>query len=76
MNRASCQVTHRDWMVRSFPEKKGFHYHACAEVERRPQDYVDNRQVFHFTDIGYFDTAAAADERALAWARAWLDENF
>jgi hypothetical protein len=37
---------------------------------------VDPGQIFHFFDIGYFDTEAAAHERAIGWAKAWLDSNF
>ena len=33
-------------------------------------------QIFHFTDIGYYNTQAAAFERRIQWARAWLDSNF
>ncbi|WP_429579172.1 hypothetical protein [Paraburkholderia youngii] len=76
MTDVSWQLTHREWVIRSSPEKRGFHYHARVEVERRPQNYVDNREVFRFTDIGYFDTQASANERGVAWAKAWLDVNF
>jgi hypothetical protein len=49
---------------------------ACwVEIERRPWE-GDMGQIFHFTDIGYYDTQAAAFERGIQWARAWLDSNF
>ncbi len=38
-------------------------------------DGVDG-QIFHFSDIGYFDTETAAYERAVAWTKAWIEENF
>jgi hypothetical protein len=36
----------------------------------------DMGHIFHFTEIGYFDTEAAAFQRGMQWARAWLDFNF
>ncbi|KND56239.1 hypothetical protein BSCH_01477 [Candidatus Paraburkholderia schumanniana] len=78
MKLPSKQVTHREWMVRSFPEKKGFHYHARVKIERGPGPLQGEKspQVFTVTDIGYFDTEAAAEDRGVAWAKAWLDSNF
>jgi hypothetical protein len=30
------KVSHREWMIRSTPERKGHHWHAWVEVERGP----------------------------------------
>ena len=67
---------HREWTIESVPQKKGHHWHAWVEVEREPAEDGDAGQIFHFFDIGYFDTEAAAHERAIGWARAWLDSNY
>jgi hypothetical protein len=39
-------------------------------------DSFPRRQIFHFFDIGYYDTEAAAYQRGVEWAKAWLDDNF
>jgi hypothetical protein len=70
------KVEHKEWTIESIPEKKGYFWHAWVEVERGPSDGEDAGQIFHFTDIGYFDTEGAAADRGYVWARAWLDENF
>jgi hypothetical protein len=70
------RVEHRAWTIQSWPEKKGHFWHAWVEVERSPSEGDDAGQIFHFSDIGYFDTEAAAAERGLAWAQAWLDSNY
>jgi hypothetical protein len=72
----SVKVEYREWTIKSFPEKRGFLYHAWIEVERGPWEDEDDGQIFNFTDIGYFDTEAAANDRGIAWAKAWLDSNF
>ena len=36
----------------------------------------DIGQIFHFTDIGYYDLDASAYERGIQWARAWLYKPF
>jgi hypothetical protein len=72
----AIKVQHREWEIRSFPERKGFLWHAWVEVERGPWEDEDNGQIFNFTDIGYYDTEAAAAERGVAWAKAWLDSNY
>jgi hypothetical protein len=70
------KVEHYEWTIQSVPEKKGHFWHAWVEVERGPWEDLDAGQIFHFADIGYFDTEAAAAERGIAWARAWLDSNY
>ncbi|SAL01650.1 hypothetical protein AWB80_08177 [Caballeronia pedi] len=72
----SVKVEHREWEIRSFPEQRGFLWHAWVEVERGPWEDEDDGQIFNFTDIGYYDTKAAANDRAIAWAKAWLDSNY
>ncbi|MFM0327887.1 hypothetical protein [Caballeronia glebae] len=72
----STKLEHHDWTIHTRPEKKGFHWHAWVEVERAPREDEDAGHIFHFTDIGYFDTEAAAHDRGIAWARAWLDSNY
>jgi len=39
-------------------------------VERPPWEDEDEGQIFHFSDLGYFDTERAAHERAIGWAKA------
>jgi hypothetical protein len=70
------KVEHHEWTIHSVPQKKGHHWHAWVEVERGSLGEDDMGHIFHFTDIGYFDTEAAAFERGIAWARAWLESNF
>jgi hypothetical protein len=70
------KVDLKEWTIQSWPEKKGHFWHGWVEVERGPWGEIDLGQIFHFTDIGYFDTEAAAAERGIAWAQAWLDSNF
>ncbi|SAL05462.1 hypothetical protein AWB81_07171 [Caballeronia arationis] len=70
------RVNYGAWVIGSVPEKKGHHWHAWVEVERSPWEDEDIGQIFHFTDIGYYDIEAAAYERGIQWARAWLDDNF
>jgi hypothetical protein len=73
---ATMKVEHREWTIDSRPKRIGHHWHSWCEVERPPWEDEDDGQIFHFSDIGYFDTERAAHERAIAWAKAWLDENF
>jgi hypothetical protein len=70
------KANYREWQITSAPESKGHHWHAWVEVEREPLTDDDMGQIFHFTDIGYFDTESAARERGIQWARAWIDQNF
>ncbi|MBC8641579.1 hypothetical protein IAG25_32670 [Caballeronia sp. EK] len=70
------KIEYREWTIDSHPEKKGFHWHTWVEVERGPWEDEDEGQIFHFFDIGYFDTEDAAHDRGFAWAKAWLDSNF
>ena len=72
----SMKLEYREWTINSQPEKKGHHWHAWVEVERGPSEDQDGWQIFHFTDIGYFDTEAAAVERGIAWAQSWLSSNY
>jgi hypothetical protein len=74
---AVVKVEHREWTIESVQKKKGHHWHVWVEVERPPwEDEQHEGQIFHFFDIGYFDTEAAAHERGISWARAWLDSNY
>jgi hypothetical protein len=69
------KVSHREWQIRSWPEQRGHYWHAWVEVERPPWEDEHEGQIFHFFDIRYFDTETAAHDRAIGWARAWLDSN-
>ncbi|BCQ29211.1 hypothetical protein NK8_74010 (plasmid) [Caballeronia sp. NK8] len=67
---------HHEWTIDSLPKKVGFHWHCWCEVERKPTEDGADGQIFHFSDIGHFDTEGAAHERAICWAKAWIEENF
>jgi hypothetical protein len=69
------KIDFMEWTLDSHPEKRGFHWHAWVEVERGPWEDEDEGQIFHFMDIGYYDTEAAAIERGISWAKAWLESN-
>jgi hypothetical protein len=69
------KIEHRGWTVESAPRQIDQHWHAWAEVERRPHDDVDGH-TFHFTDIGHYDSQQQALERGIVWAVAWLDSNY
>jgi hypothetical protein len=71
----ATKVEYREWTIDSRPNRIGHHWHSWCEVERLPTD-CDDGQIFHFSDIGYFDTERAAYERAVSWAKAWIEENF
>jgi hypothetical protein len=52
-------------------------FKATAVVERldvMQDDEPDQR--FAFSNLGDFATIEEADEHAMQWARAWIDENF
>jgi hypothetical protein len=55
-------------------KEKGIFGTRGSRFERGPSE--DAGQIFHFTDIGYYDTETAAVQRGGGWARAWLDSNF
>ena len=63
------KVEHKEWTIESVPEKKGHFWHAWVEVKRGPWEDEDAEQIFHFFDIGYYDSEAAAVERGIAWRR-------
>ncbi|SAK87072.1 hypothetical protein AWB77_04680 [Caballeronia fortuita] len=70
------KTAYREWTIDSRPTRSGHHWHAWCELERNPTEDDADGQIFHFSDIGYFDSERAAHDRAIAWAKAWLDENF
>lgn len=70
------KIEHREWTIDSQPKKENFHWHTWVEVERKPSEDENEGQIFHFFDIGYFDTETAAHDRAIAWAIAWLNSNY
>ena len=70
------KIKHREWTVDSVPQQRGHHWHAFVEVERGPWEDEDQGEIFHFTDIGYYDSQAAAERRGCDWACAWLDSNY
>lgn len=65
---------YREWTIRATPKSDGQNWTACAEVERGADK--PNRASFVFSDLGAFATAASAADRATAWAKCWIDENF
>jgi hypothetical protein len=70
------KVVHKEWTIESVPEKKGHFWHPRVEVERGPSEGEDAGQIFHFFDLGYYDTQSAAHDRGIAWAQAWLNSNY
>ncbi|SAK52876.1 hypothetical protein AWB82_01740 [Caballeronia glebae] len=72
----TMKVEHGDWTIDSRPQQMGHHWHSWCEIERRPTDDGVDGEIFHFFDIGYFDTQRAAYERAVSWAKAWIEDNF
>lgn len=70
------KIEHREWRIDSAPQRHGHLWHAWVQVERGPWEDEDIGQIFHFTDIGYYDTEAAAEKRGVEWAKAWLDSNY
>ncbi|MEZ2354699.1 hypothetical protein [Caballeronia sp. RCC_10] len=70
------KAEHREWTIDSRPKRSGNHWHSWCEVERPPWEDEDEGQIFRFSDLDYFDTERAEHERAINWAKAWLDENF
>ncbi|MDR5777696.1 MULTISPECIES: hypothetical protein [unclassified Caballeronia] len=69
-------LEHGEWVIRSYPERDGHHWHSWAAVARRSLDAAHDDEMFTFSDIGYFDTENEARDRGIAWAKAWLDSNF
>jgi hypothetical protein len=65
---------YREWTIRATPKSNGQNWTACAEVERGTGKL--NGASFVFSDLGAFATAASAADRATAWAKRWIDENF
>jgi len=70
------KAQYREWTIDSRPVRTGRHWHSWCEVERKPTEGEADGQIFRFSDIGYFDTERAAHDRAIAWAKAWIEENF
>jgi len=55
---------------------KGARYRACAVIESfdtQPDGEPNHR--FVFQDLGDFTTSEDADQKAIQWARAWVDGN-
>jgi hypothetical protein len=50
-------------------KRKDVFWHAWIEGKRGPWEGEDAGQIFHFFDIGYYDSEAAAVERGIAWRR-------
>lgn len=50
------KIEHREWRIDSAPQRHGHLWHAWVQVERGPWENEDIGQIFHFTDIGYYDT--------------------
>jgi hypothetical protein len=69
------KVHHGEWTIASHPQKAGHRWHSCCDVERPPSKDEAGGQIFNFSDIACFDTEAAAHVRAIAWAKAWINEN-
>lgn len=57
-------------------QRRGHLWQAWVEVERGPWEDEGQGEIFHFTDIGYYDTQKPAKQRGLEWAKAWLDSNY
>ncbi|SAL03838.1 hypothetical protein AWB81_06517 [Caballeronia arationis] len=73
---SALKIEYGDGTIDSRPKRSGHHWHSWCEVERKPTEDEADGQIFHFSDIGYFDTERAAHDRAIAWAKAWIEENF
>jgi hypothetical protein len=71
----TMKINHREWTIDSVPEQKGPLWYPWVEVQRGPWEHHDG-QIFHFTDLGYYDTENAAKPRGVDWAKAWLNSNF
>ena len=52
------KIQHREWTIDSVPQKQGRLWHACVEVERGPWEHESLGQIYHFTDIGYYEGRA------------------
>ncbi|WP_233469266.1 hypothetical protein [Caballeronia glathei] len=70
------KIQHREWPITSAPQRRGHLWQAWVEVERGPWEDEGQGEIFHFTDIGYYDTQKPAKQRGLEWAKAWLDSNY
>jgi hypothetical protein len=67
---------YREWTIRATPKSNGQNWTASAEVERGPSTGGLNGASFVFSDLGECATAASAADRATAWVKRWVDENY
>lgn len=68
------QVIYREWTILATPRSTGQFWSATAEAERPSEGGLDGP--FVFSDLGECATPSIAADRAIAWTKRWIDENF
>lgn len=65
-----------EWTIDAAPIIFHKLYRATAVIELPPteDDHFGHR--FVFNDLGDFETREQAHERAIAWVKRWIDDNF
>jgi len=64
-----------DWTIDAAPIMYSKLYRATAVVELGPTE-DDFGQRFVFSHLGDFETREQARERAIAWVKRWINDNF
>lgn len=63
------KIVHREWTINSVPKQKGHLWHAWVEVKCRPCEDDMVVHIYHFTDIGYYESESGAVARGVEWAK-------
>lgn len=76
MDAFECRVgENQEWAIEAKAKPLGGRFRAESVAERAASD-GDEGEHLVFSDLGDFDTAEQAIERALRWTKNWVEENF
>lgn len=67
---------HAQWDIEATPTRIGQKWRANSHATRQPaEDGNDQGDSLTFSDLGDFDTAEQAIERAISWTINWIEAN-
>jgi hypothetical protein len=73
----TSKLIYEGWVIRAGSVVVGSQFKAAAVLEWHDphQDDEPDRR-YCFSDLGDYSTSEDAENRAIQWARAWIDENY
>jgi hypothetical protein len=71
------KLIYEGWVIHVGAVVDGSEFKATAVLEwHHPHQDDEPERRYLFSDLGDYPTSEDAENRAVQWSRAWIDENF